>query len=102
MSKVQTSLEGETLRFFIIAGDSPKQILERYTFMTGRPNLPPDWSFGLWLSTSFLTNYQESTVLSTIDRMAEEGCPVSVFHFDAYWLVKGQIQELTMCQVTSA
>ena len=85
MTKVQAAVEGECIRFYIIAGSSPKEILERYTLMTGRPPLPPDWSFGLWLSTSFLTKYDEVTVMGIIDRMKTEDIPLSVFHFDCFW-----------------
>lgn len=85
MTKVQTTIAGERIRFNIIAGPSPKQILERYTAMTGRPPIPPDWSYGLWLSTSFLTQYDEKTVMSQIDRMEKEDIPLSVWHFDCFW-----------------
>ncbi len=53
---------------------------------TGRPALPPAWSFGLWLTTSFTTNYDEATVNSFIDGMAERNLPLHVFHFDCFWM----------------
>ena len=46
----------------VIYGPTPAEILRKYTALTGRPALPPRWSFGLWLSTSFLTDYDEPTV----------------------------------------
>jgi alpha-D-xyloside xylohydrolase len=61
-------------------------VLRKYTALTGRPALPPAWSFGLWLSTSFTTSYDESTVTSFVDGMAERGLPLSVFHFDSFWM----------------
>ena len=85
MTKVQTSIQGEKLRFHVISGSTPKQILERYTCMTGRAPLPPDWSFGLWLSTSFLTKYDEQTVMGIIEQMEKEDIPLSVWHFDCFW-----------------
>ena len=54
--------------------------------MTGKPSLPPQWTFGLWLSTSFTTNYDEETVMSFIDGMEERGIPLQVFHFDCFWM----------------
>ncbi len=39
----------------------------RYTELTGRSSLPPAWSFGLWLTTSFTTNYDEGTVNSFVE-----------------------------------
>ncbi len=86
VSKVQFSVEGEYLEYFVIDGPTPKEVLNRYTRFTGRPALPPAWSFGLWLTTSFTTNYDEATVNSFIDGMAERDLPLHVFHFDCFWM----------------
>jgi alpha-D-xyloside xylohydrolase len=86
VERVQFSVPGESLEYFIIYGPTPKEILERYTALTGRPALPPAWSFGLWLSTSFTTDYDEKTVTSFIDGMAERDIPLHVFHFDCFWM----------------
>ena len=86
VSKVQFSVEGEYLEYFVIDGPTPKAVLDRYTRFTGRPALPPAWSFGLWLTTSFTTNYDEATVNSFIDGMAERNLPLHVFHFDCFWM----------------
>ena len=86
MTKVQMSVPGEKLRIYVIVGSSPKDVLTRYTEFTGRAPLPPDWSYGLWLSTSFLTSYDEKTVTSYLDRMRDIDIPVHVFHFDCFWM----------------
>ena len=86
VSRVQFSVPGEVLDYFIIYGPTPKEILERYTALTGRPALPPKWTFGLWLTTSFTTSYDEKTVMSFIDGMSERKIPLSVFHFDCFWM----------------
>jgi alpha-D-xyloside xylohydrolase len=86
VSRVQFSVEGHSLEYFVIYGPSPKEILEKYTALTGRPALPPAWSFGLWLSTSFTTAYDEGTVMTFIRGMAERDIPLSVFHFDSFWM----------------
>src|SRR3954469_16933568 len=86
VNRVQFSVEAQTLRYFVIHGSTPAEILERYTALTGRPALPPAWSFGLWLSTSFTTDYDEATVTSFIDGMRERELPLSVFHFDCFWM----------------
>ena len=86
VSRVQFSVPGESIDYFVIYGPSPKEILERYTALTGRPALPPAWSYGLWLTTSFTTSYDEKTVMSFIDGMAERDIPLSVFHFDCFWM----------------
>lgn len=86
VERVQFSVAGESLEYFIIAGDTPRDILDRYTQLTGRPATVPAWSYGLWLSTSFTTDYDEATVSSFIDGMAQRGLPLSVFHFDCFWM----------------
>ncbi|GIG26507.1 alpha-xylosidase [Cellulomonas denverensis] len=86
VSRTQFSVPGQRLRYYVIAGPDPKDVLRRYTALTGRPAAVPDWSYGLWLSTSFTTSYDEDTVLSFIDGMAERGLPLSVFHFDCFWM----------------
>jgi len=85
-SRVQFSVSGEYLEYFIIYGPEPKKILERYTSLTGRPAMPPEWSFGLWLSTSFTTSYDEKTIMNFINGMEERKIPLSVFHFDCFWM----------------
>ena len=59
VQRVQFSVPGQRLDYYLIYGPTPMQVLERYTALTGRPALPPAWSFGLWLSTSFTTDYDE-------------------------------------------
>lgn len=86
VTKVEFSVPGERLDYFFINGDSMKEVLERYTDITGKPALPPAWTFGLWLSTSFTTNYDEKTVMSFIDGMLDRGIPMKVFHFDCFWM----------------
>ncbi|WP_017472497.1 alpha-xylosidase [Amphibacillus jilinensis] len=86
VSRAQFSVEGESLDYYFINGPAPKDVIRRYTALTGRPALPPAWSFGLWLSTSFTTDYNEETVTHFVDGMAERGIPLSVFHFDCFWM----------------
>ncbi|KAL2022508.1 hypothetical protein VTK56DRAFT_5115 [Thermocarpiscus australiensis] len=84
--RVQTSVEGQRLRWFIIYGPSPREILRKYSVLTGTPGRVPSWSFGLWLSTSFTTSYDEKTVNSFLEGMKARDIPVEVFHFDCFWL----------------
>lgn len=86
VTKVGFTVAGESLDYFLINGPSMKDVLVRYTDMTGKPSLPAPWTFGLWLSTSFTTNYDEATVNSFVDGMLERKIPLSVFHFDCFWM----------------
>ncbi|MEK5477220.1 alpha-xylosidase [Paenibacillus sp. FSL R5-0407] len=86
VKKVQFSVPGESIEYFVIDGPEPKDVLDKYTALTGKPALPPAWSFGLWLTTSFTTDYDEATVNSFVDGMAERDLPLHVFHFDCFWM----------------
>ena len=83
---LQFSVPGERLTYYIIAGKTLSDVLMRYSDLAGKPALPPDWSFGLWLSTSFTTDYSEQTVMSFIEGMEKRNIPISVFHFDCFWM----------------
>ncbi|OIW24370.1 hypothetical protein CONLIGDRAFT_603910 [Coniochaeta ligniaria NRRL 30616] len=84
--RVQTSVEGQRLKWFVIHGPTPKEVLYKYGILTGRPGTVPSWSFGLWLSTSFTTNYDEQTVNSFLEGMRERDIAVDVFHYDCFWM----------------
>jgi alpha-D-xyloside xylohydrolase len=86
VERVQFSQKGEYLDYFIIGGGTPQEVLKRYAGLTGHPALPPAWSFGLWLTTSFTTDYDEATVTGFTSGMAERGIPLQVFHFDCFWM----------------
>lgn len=86
VERIQFSVEGERLDYYVINGRTPKGTIQKYTELTGKPALPPAWSFGLWLTTSFTTNYDEATTSSFIQGMADRDIPLHVFHFDCYWM----------------
>ncbi len=86
VTKVEFSVPGESLDYFIFNGPTMKEVLTRYTDLTGKPGLPAPWTFGLWLSTSFTTNYDEKTVNEFVDGMINRGIPLKVFHFDCFWM----------------
>lgn len=96
--RVQTSVQGQRLKWYVIYGPSPKEVLGKYAVLTGRAGRVPSWSFGmdihphstssaeltntgLWLSTSFTTDYDEKTVTSFLTQMKERDIPVEVFHY---------------------
>ena len=85
-NRVQASIEGQRLKWYIIYGPTPKEVLQRYAILTGRPGSVPSWSLGLWLSTSFTTNYDEATVNSFLEGMQARGIQVDVFHYDCFWM----------------
>jgi alpha-D-xyloside xylohydrolase len=89
---VQFSAAGHSLDYYLFGGPTPKEALDQYTALSGRPALLPDWSFGLWLSTSFTTNYDEDAIMGYIERMEEHDIQIGLVHFDCFWM-----KELTWC-----
>lgn len=90
VSKTSFTVPGERLEYFMIGGENLTEVLSNYTSLTGKPALPPAYTFGLWLTTSFTTKYDEETVTSFIDGMAERDIPLQVFHFDCFWMKEFQ------------
>lgn len=86
VERVQFSVAGEQLEYLVVAGPTPADVLDRYTSLTGRPPEVPAWSYGLWLSTSFTTDYDEATVAGFLDGMRDRDIPLDVFHFDCFWM----------------
>ncbi len=71
------------LDLFVLLGD-PKQVLQRYTALTGRASVPPEWSFGVWMSKCMYASRAEvEQVLDTADRL---GIAVDVVGLDPLWL----------------
>ncbi|ETN43559.1 uncharacterized protein HMPREF1541_02718 [Cyphellophora europaea CBS 101466] len=85
-TRVNVAVQAESVEYMVVAGPTPKAILDRYTALTGRPGLPPAWSYGLWLTTSFTTSYDEATVTGFLDGFRQRDIPLSVFHFDSFWM----------------
>ena len=86
VTRAAFSVEGSYLDYMLFNGPTMKDVLVAYTDVTGKPALPAPWTFGLWLSTSFTTSYDEATVMSFIDGMLERGIPLRTFHFDCFWM----------------
>jgi alpha-D-xyloside xylohydrolase len=68
---------------FILLGD-PKQMLERYTALTGRPSVPPEWTFGVWLSRCMYASRAE--VEEIVETARSHDLPVDVIGVDPLWL----------------
>lgn len=85
-TRVQFSVPGHKLEYFIIGGNDIKDVLSRYAKLTGKAPQVPQWSYGLWLSTSFKTDYSQESVCELIDQMRQRQIPVDVLHFDCYWM----------------
>src|SRR3989442_4859240 len=59
--------------YFFIYGPTPKEIIGRYGELTGRPAMPPQWSFGVWWSRCMYQNREQ--VEGIVERLAELEIP---------------------------
>jgi alpha-D-xyloside xylohydrolase len=80
------------LDYFLIAGPSFKEILPRYTALTGPPELPPLWSFGLWMSR--MTYQTQAEVEGVARRLREERVPCDVINLDNGWCRDSWVNDL--------
>ena len=72
----------EALDLFIFLGD-PKEVLGEYTDLVGRPEMPPLWSFGTWMSR--ITYFSEAEGREIAKKIRENKIPCDVIHFDTGW-----------------
>lgn len=86
VTRAQFAVPGGELDYIFILGPSPKQVLARLGALTGRPALPPAWSFGSWLATASTAQCDEQAVQSMIDGMAERQIPLHALHLGAFWM----------------
>lgn len=71
------------LDFFVIHGPSLKEILPRYTSITGKPGVPPRWTFGLWMGR--ISYNQQEQVEQVAKQLREQEIPCDVIHIDTDW-----------------
>lgn len=67
---------------FVFLGE-PKDILNEYTNLTGKPAMPPLWSFGFWMSR--ITYFSEKEGREVTTKLRENKIPADVIHFDTGW-----------------
>jgi alpha-D-xyloside xylohydrolase len=80
----QATARADHLRAYLIVGDGMTPIMQAYHQLTGAPGVPPDWSFGFWISRWGYRNRDE--VMAVARRMREERVPCDVIHIDPYWM----------------
>ena len=80
---VQFLCDHATLDVFLIGGTTPEEILRGYRMLTGFPQMPPLWSFGVWMSR--MTYFSADEVEGICDRLRKEHYPCDVIHLDTGW-----------------
>jgi len=73
---------GPLFEYFIFAGNCPKEIVSSFSEVIGKPQLPPVWAFGLWISAN---EWNRQSEIEAQLFMAEElGIPISVIVIEAW------------------
>jgi alpha-D-xyloside xylohydrolase len=80
---VQFLNDHATLDVFLIGGQTPEEILKGYRMLTGFPQMPPLWSFGIWMSR--MTYFSADEVDDICNHLRREHYPCDVIHLDTGW-----------------
>ncbi|MCC8120364.1 MAG: alpha-xylosidase [Bacteroidales bacterium] len=72
----------EMMDLFVFFGE-PKDVLSAYTAISGRPEMPPTWSFGTWISR--ITYFTEDEGREVAENLKKYQIPADVIHFDTGW-----------------
>lgn len=77
------SCESGNMVYYFIKGNNYEDLIERYTLLTGRQDLPPLWSLGYIQSRFGYEN--ESHARQMVSDMQEEDFPLDAIVLDLYW-----------------
>jgi len=80
------------LDLFVIHGPRIRDVLPRYTAITGAPALPPRWSFGLWMGR--ITYRSQEEVERVARELREHRIPCDVVHVDTGWFADEYVCDL--------
>ena len=82
-SSLQFSVLDSQLDYFVLSGETPKEIIKSYCSLTGFSKLPPLWSFGLWMSRNSYISWD--VVDDVAKKIRENDIPCNVLHLDTAW-----------------
>ena len=82
-------MTGAPFSYIVFTGDSPWDILDGYTWLTGRPSLPPIFTFGFLGSSMNYTDPDDADVRvgSYFDRIEEHRIPCEGFYFSSGYVM---------------
>ncbi len=70
--------------FYVFAAPTFKELIALYTDLTGKPKLPPEWSFGLWYICR--TQANDAEVMSDALNLRREGIPCDLIGLEPGWM----------------
>jgi alpha-D-xyloside xylohydrolase len=99
-SRILVRFFGGQLRVVLFEGPGFPLILQRFTALVGRQQLPPYWAFAPWKARDYHRNAQE--VYEDVDRYRELGLPASVLLIDSPWATNYNTYEFNPKQFDNA
>jgi alpha-glucosidase len=84
--------EERGLDLWLIAGPDLAAVTRRFTMLTGRPALPPRWSFGFAFTTMHHADdaKAQDVIAAFAERCREERIPISAIHFGSGYSSRGK------------
>ncbi len=78
--------ERGTVDYYVMIGNGYKELINLYTELTGKPKLPPEWSFGLW----YICRYNADDYQSVSDALnfRRNEIPCDVIGLEPGWMEK--------------
>jgi alpha-glucosidase len=76
--------EDGLMNYYFIHAETPAAILEHYSFLTGRMNLPPLWSLGF--QQCRYSYYPATEVLNVAQNFRNRGIPADVLYLDIHYM----------------
>ena len=76
-------IEEDSADIYLFAG-KPWEIIDAYWQLTGKPQVPPLWSYGLWMSRCSYMSERE--LLDVARKIRKKRLPCDVLHLDPQWL----------------
>ena len=73
-----------SIDFYVMQGNGFKELLTRYLELTGKPELPPKWSFGLWYLSRIQAN--DAEVMNDARLFREYGIPCDIIGLEPGWM----------------
>jgi alpha-glucosidase len=75
---------GGEMDYYFFAGDSVRNVIEEYTWLTGRPKLPPLWSLGY--QQCRYSYYPDKELLSVAQTFRDKKFPCDVLYLDIHYM----------------
>lgn len=85
-NKVTWFLPDGDIDFMIFGGKTLSDLLERFTYVTGRPMLMPKWAHGLTFTEQYYADQFE--VMHTAKKFRDKGLPCDMISLEPGWMAK--------------